>query len=86
MRLIIEYNYQDIMRRKAQFCLAFLAVFVCILCTLLIDVFVKKGSVVFVKMSEELQIDAKVTPSMVKSSDRFDSHNFRLNFSRVQEL
>ena len=34
------------------------AVFVCILSNLLIDVIIKKGSLIFVKMSEDLQIDA----------------------------
>ena len=37
---------------------AFSAVFISILSILLIDVFVKKGSLIFVKMSEDLEIDA----------------------------
>ena len=36
------------------YCIAFVAVFVSILAMLLIDVFVKKGSLIFVKMSEDL--------------------------------
>ena len=50
----IQYSLQDLTRRKAMYCIAFVAVFVSILAILLIDVFVKKGSLIFVKMSEDL--------------------------------
>ena len=68
------------------FCIAFLAVFVCILSTLLIDVFVQKGSVLFVKMSEDLQIDAKIEPAMKQESEAEGSSGMRLNFTRINEL
>lgn len=40
-------------RRKLLFFIAFSAVFVSILSVLLIDVFVQKGSLIFIKMSED---------------------------------
>lgn len=84
---IIRYNLNDIRRRKVLFCCAFLAVFVSIFCTLIINVFVKKGSLIFVKMSEDLQIDAVIMPSMRKSSDieeaSTEPNNFRFNFTRI---
>jgi hypothetical protein len=43
---------------------AFSAVFISILAILLIDVFVKKGSLIFVKMSEDLEIDAEIRPAV----------------------
>lgn len=49
----IHYSLQDVMRRKILFLIAFSAVFVSILATLLIDVFVQKGSLIFIKMSQD---------------------------------
>jgi len=90
MPFLISYSLKDIFRRKILFLIAFSAVFVCIFCTLLIDVFVKKGSLIFVKMSEDLQIDAVVYPSMIKESidnDQTTEPNpFRLNYTRIKEL
>jgi hypothetical protein len=57
-KFFLSYSYQDVYRRKALYTVAFLAVFISILSLLLIDVFVKKGSLIFVKMSEDLEIDA----------------------------
>ena len=50
---MLSYSLKDISRRKLLYIVAFGAVFVCILANLLIDVVVKKGSLIFVKMSEE---------------------------------
>ena len=63
----ILYSTKDILRRKMLFCVAFLAVFTSIFSTLIINVFVKKGSLIFVKMSEDLQIDAVIQPTFRKS-------------------
>ena len=54
----IHYSLKDVLRKKTMYFVAFLAVFVSILSILLIDVVVKKGSLIFVKMSEDLEIDA----------------------------
>ena len=54
LSFILTYNLNDIRRRKLLFCIAFMAVFISIFCTLIINVFVKKGSLIFVKMSEDL--------------------------------
>jgi len=56
----LQYSLQDISRRKLSYLVAFSAVFVSILSILMIDVFVKKGSLIFVKMSEDLEIDAEI--------------------------
>jgi hypothetical protein len=53
-----------VFRRKLLYLIAFSAIFVSILSMLLIDVFVKKGSLIFFKMSEDIQIDAQIKPSM----------------------
>ena len=63
---------------------AFMAVFICIISNLLIDVIIKKGSLIFVKMSEDLQIDAQIKPAF-RNRDKIGS-NFHLNFSRVEEM
>jgi hypothetical protein len=90
LAFMMRYNWKDIRRRKVLFCIAFMAVFISIFCTLVINVFVKKGSLIFVKMSEDLQIDAVIMPSMRKSSDieeaSTEPNNFRFNFTRIQEL
>ena len=49
---------KDVCRKKLLFLIAFTAVFFSILSVLLIDVIVEKGSLIFVKMSEDLAIDA----------------------------
>ena len=86
----ISYSTKDVLRRKVLFCIAFMAVFSSIFCTLIINVFVKKGSLIFVKMSEDLQIDAVIMPSMRKSSEieeaSTEPNNFRFNFTRIQEM
>jgi hypothetical protein len=60
----LGYSYQDVFRRKGLYIVAFSAVFISILAILLIDVFVKKGSLIFVKMSEDVEIDAEIRPSI----------------------
>lgn len=89
LNFLLSYSLKDIRRRKLLFLIAFLAVFISIFCTLIVNVFVKKGSLIFVKMSEDLQIDAVILPSMRKSEAEEASdepHNFRFNFTRIQEL
>ena len=90
MAFYISYGLKDMFRRKMLFCFAFSAVFISVFCTLLINVFVKKGSLIFVKMSESLPIDAVIMPAMRKGSDIEDptteANNFRFNFTRIQEL
>lgn len=58
--------------------------------TLIINVFVKKGSLIFVKMSEDLQIDAVITPTFRKrepNSDFIKDPNFyRFNYTRIREI
>jgi hypothetical protein len=53
-------------------------------------VFVKKGSLIFVKMSEDLEIDAEIRPSIKHAEVNFvNDHeytNFRLNMTRIDEL
>lgn len=63
----IGYALTDVLRRKTLYIVAFSAVFISILAILLIDVFVKKGSLIFVKMSEDLEIDAEIRPSIKHS-------------------
>lgn len=64
---------------------ALLAVFVSILSILLIDVVVKKGSLIFVKMSEELEIDAQIRPHL-KMSEQGEYTDFHINYTRIEEL
>ena len=73
------------MRRKVLFFIAFSAVFVSILAVLLIDVFVQKGSLIFIKMSEDAQIDATIRPSMGMQAAGQET-SFQLNFTRIEEL
>jgi hypothetical protein len=84
------YTLNDVLRKKVMYLVAFLAVFISILSILLIDVFVKKGSLIFVKMSEDLEIDAEIRPSMKRTNLNFDNQidytNFRINMTRVDEL
>ena len=61
---LIGYSMQDIMRSKILYLIAFSSVYVSILSILLIDVFVQKGSLIFVQMSQDLEIDAVVKPSL----------------------
>ena len=81
----ISYSIQDVMRRKILFLIAFSAVFVSILSVLLIDVFVQKGSLIFIKMSEDTQIDATIRPSMGMQAAGQETE-FQLNFTRIEEL
>jgi len=53
IQFFMVHSFKDIARRKLLYVIAFGAVFVCILSNLLIDVVIKKGSLIFVKMSEE---------------------------------
>ena len=73
------------MRRKLLYAIAFAAVFISILAVLLIDVFVKKGSLIYIKMSEDLPIDAVIKPSM-KRGENGQIVDFLLNYTRVEEL
>ena len=67
--------------------MAFIIVFVSILSSLILDVIIKKGSLIFIKMSEELEIDAEVTSQIQMSIlDNTDLKSFHLNFTRVEEL
>ena len=67
--------------------MAFIIVFVSILSSLILDVIIKKGSLIFIKMSEELEIDAEVTSQIQMSIlDNTDLISFHLNFTRVEEL
>jgi len=52
---------------------------------LLIDVFVKKGSLIFVQMSEDLEIDAQIKPSLKLAQEGVFT-NFRINFTRIEEM
>ena len=63
--------------------IAFSSVFTSILSILLLDVFVKKGSLIFVKMSEDLEIDAVVKPSLKLSEDG-EFMNFHFNFTNIE--
>lgn len=65
--------------------IAFTAVFISILATLLIDVFVKKGSLIYIKMSEDLPIDAVIKPAM-KRHENGAYKEFMFNYTRIQEL
>ena len=69
---------------------AFSAVCVSILAILLIDVFVKKGSLIFVKMSEDLEIDAEIRPSARRAALNYGNDveytDFRFNMTRIDEL
>lgn len=80
----MSYGLQDVLRRKVLYLIAFTAVFICILSNLLIDVVVKKASYIFVTLSEDLQIDAQIKPSM-RNRDKIENH-FHLNFTRIEEL
>ena len=56
----------------------------------MIDVFVKKGSMIFVRMSEDVEIDAVIKPAIkgyVKDQfDRTIFTNFRLNMTDIDLL
>jgi hypothetical protein len=84
------YSFNDVFRKKTMYIVAFSAVFISILSILLIDVFVKKGSLIFVKMSEDLEIDAELRPSMKRANLNLDGEidytDFRINMTRVDEL
>ena len=64
--------------------------FISILSLLLIDVFVKKGSLIFVKMSEDLEIDAELRPSAKRTNINYGNDieyvNFRFNMTRIDEM
>lgn len=80
-----SYNLQEARRRKCLFLFAFLAVFICVLSSLLIDVLAKKGSLIYLRMNEELPVDAHIMPSF-RNRDRGEgADNFHLNFTRVME-
>ena len=79
----LGYSIKDVMRRKVLFCIAFMAVFISIFCTLIINVFVKKGSLIFVKMSEDLQIDAVILPTIKKNNYRNEPNYYRFNYTRI---
>ena len=81
----ISYSLKDILRKKTMYFVAFLAVFISILSILLIDVVVKKGSLIFVKMSEELEIDAQISPHL-KMAEQGEYTDFHINYTRVAEL
>ena len=86
----LGYSLNDVFRKKALYIVAFSAVFISILSILLIDVFVKKGSLIFVKMSEDLEIDAEIRPSAkhaeLNFANEIDYTNFRMNMTRIDEL
>ena len=86
----LGYSLNDVLRRKTLYIVAFSAVFISILSILLIDVFVKKGSLIFVKMSEDVEIDAEIRPSAKHAEFNFINEieytNFRLNMTRIDEL
>ena len=84
VQFFMAYSFNDISRRKLLYVIAFGAVFVCILANLLIDVVIKKGSLIFVRMSEEQQIDAQIKPSF-KNKDKGEN-NFHFNYTRIEEL
>ena len=69
---------------------AFSAVFISILAILLIDVFVKKGSLIFVKMSEDLEIDAEIRPAIKQvaynQAQMGSFTNFNFNMTRIDEM
>lgn len=86
----ISYSVQDVFRRKVLYLIAFSAVFVSILSILMIDVFVKKGSLIFVKMSEDLEIDAQIRPGL-KGHNINRAHetvftDFRFNMTKIDEM
>ena len=82
---VLLMTLKDLKRRKLQYTLAFIVIFVSILAVLLVDVFVKKGSLIFIKLSEDLQVDAFVTPS-VKQTLEGDVIDFKFNFTRIDEM
>ena len=90
LAFFISFSFQDIFRRKVLYIVAFSAVFISILAILLIDVFVKKGSLIFVKMSEDLEIDAEIRPSAKATAlnygNELDFTNFRINMTRIDEM
>jgi hypothetical protein len=79
-----------VFRRKGMYIVAFSAVFISILAILLIDVFVKKGSLIFVKMSEDLEIDAEIRPALKQVAHNQAGMglftNFNFNMTRIDEM
>lgn len=61
----ITHASKDVQRRKFLFFLAFMSVFLVVVSTLVINQFITKGSLLFLKMSESNhgEIDAVITPS-----------------------
>jgi hypothetical protein len=61
----VHHAYKDVQRRKFLFCLAFSAVFLVVVSTLVINQVISKGSLIFLKISESShgEIDAVITPS-----------------------
>ena len=60
-----SHAYNDIFRRKFHFVLAFCSVYLVVVCTLVVNQIISKGSIIFLKMGESThgEIDAFITPA-----------------------
>lgn len=60
-----KHAFNDIFRRKFHFALAFCSVFLVVVCTLVVNQVISKGSIIFLKMGESThgEIDAFITPA-----------------------
>lgn len=87
LTFFVSYSVKDVFRRKVLYMIAFSAVFFSILSILMIDVFVKKGSLIFVRKSEDLQIDAIIKPGMkghsLNQAQQRVYTNFRFNMTEI---
>jgi hypothetical protein len=61
----LQHAYNDIFRRKFHFVLAFCSVYLVVVCTLVVNQIISKGSIIFLKMGESThgEIDAFITPA-----------------------
>ena len=85
-QFMVSYTVKDLSRRKLLYFVAFSVVFVSILSSLLIDVFVKKGSLIFIKMAEDLEVDAEVSHQIKLSVAGKIPMTGKFNVTRIDEL
>ena len=84
-----KHSYRDVHRKKCHFCLSFCSVFIVVWAALVINTVVKKGPVIFLKLSETDwgQIDGIVYPQdKLDFTSYQNNQGYFINYTRTKEV
>ena len=90
LRFFLKHSFQDILKHKCHFCLAFWSVLIVVLSTLVVNTITSKGPIIFMRLAEEDsgEIDVVYVPGKDKDLDSNSLWNDfnSLNFTKAEQV